>query len=77
VLLFRVHRPHRIRGDQYLATGQPGSRVGDQIANRPVLVVEVEFLDLADFPVAAVQGVPLEGLGFAKHIRLLDFPVSN
>src|SRR5664280_2449715 len=45
VLLFFHHGDPRIRGNQHLPARKPVSCVGDQIANRPVLVIEVEFLD--------------------------------
>src|SRR5450759_5008227 len=59
VSLFFIHGGQRIRGDQHLPARKPVSCVGDQIANRPVLVIEVEFLDLPYFPVKAVQCVTL------------------
>jgi hypothetical protein len=49
-----------MRGNQYLPAREPGSGVGDQIAYRPVVVVEVELFDFSDFPIVAVQFVSLE-----------------
>src|SRR5664280_6182 len=57
VLLFFIHSGQRIGRDQYLRAGKPVSCVGDQVANRPIVVIEVEFFDLPYFPVEAVQFV--------------------
>ena len=47
-MLFFNNGDQRIRGDQHLPARKPVSCVGDQIANRPVLVIEVEFLGRPD-----------------------------
>jgi hypothetical protein len=57
VVLFFTHGGQRIRRDQHLPFRKPVSCVNDQIANRPVLVIEVEFFDLTYFTVEAVQFV--------------------
>jgi hypothetical protein len=44
---------------------EPVSSGGDQIADGPVPVIEVEFFDLPDFPVEAVQFITLHGFDFA------------
>jgi hypothetical protein len=59
VVLFFIHGDQRIRGDQHLPARKPVSCIGDKIANRPVLVIEVEFFDLPYFPVETVQFVTL------------------
>jgi hypothetical protein len=41
--------------------------VGYQIANCPVVVIEVEFLDIPYFPVEAVQFETLQCFGFVEH----------
>ena len=54
MLLAFDHAVQRIRGNEHLPAREPVSRVGDQIANGPVPVVEVEFFDLPDLAVEAV-----------------------
>ncbi len=77
VLLFLVHGDQCIRGDQHLPAGQSVPGVGNQIANRPVLVVEVEFLDRPDVPVAATQSVAFRGLAMLSIIVILSFVESS
>ena len=48
IFVIGIHSHQRIRGDQHLAAREPSSRTGDQIADGPMPVVEVEFLDLPD-----------------------------
>jgi hypothetical protein len=50
-----IYANQRVGGNQHLPAGEPGSRVGNQIANGPVQVIEVELFDLSYFPVEAVQ----------------------
>ncbi len=57
----------RIRGDQDLSLLEPVSRVGDQVADRPVVVIEVEVLDAPDVPVEAAQLGARERLGIVQH----------
>jgi hypothetical protein len=64
LLLLFDHGDQRVRRDEHLPVHEPVSRVGDQVTDRPVAVVEVEFLHLPDFPVAAVQFIPLKRFGF-------------
>jgi hypothetical protein len=51
VLLFFIHCGQRIGRDQYLRAGKSVSGVGDQVANRPIVVIEIEFFDLPYFPI--------------------------
>jgi len=54
--MITIHSNHRIRGDQHLPAREPVARVGDQIANGPVPVIEVEFIDLPNrLPVGALD----------------------
>lgn len=67
VLLFPVHGAHGIRGNQHLPAREPLLRVGDQIPDGPVPIVEGGLLDHARFPVAAMEGVTLHRFGFVQH----------
>jgi hypothetical protein len=67
VLPFCSDSAERIRGDQYLPPKEPVSCLGDQIAYRPVLVIEVEFFDLAYFTVEALQFETAQGFSVYKH----------
>jgi hypothetical protein len=53
-LLVSIHGSQRMRGDEHLSTCKPASRVGDQISNRPKMVIEIELFDPAYFPIEAV-----------------------
>src|SRR5665647_3209953 len=54
---FFIDVDQRIRRDQYLLSHKPVSCVSDQVANHPVLIIEVEFFDLPYFPVETIQFV--------------------
>jgi hypothetical protein len=41
--------------DQYLSTREPSARIGDQIANNPIFVVEVEVSDVPNLAVGRPQ----------------------
>ena len=56
-LLFFIYKTECIRGDQHLPARKPVACVGNQVPNRLVMVIEVEFFDLSDFTVTAVQFV--------------------
>ena len=58
-LFFFIHGLQRMRGDQDLPVRKLVSCVSDQITNRAVLVIEIEFFDLPYSPVEAVQCVTL------------------
>jgi hypothetical protein len=63
VLLGFDRGDQRMRRNQHLPARKPGAGVGDQIADGPMPVIEVEFFDLPDFPVEAVQFVTLQCFG--------------
>jgi hypothetical protein len=44
--------------EEHLPPRQPGTRVGDQIPNRPVLVIKIEIVDMADFAIQRSEFVP-------------------
>jgi len=58
-LLFFIQGPQRMRGDQHLPAREPASCFCDEITDGPVPVIEIEFFDLPNFPVAAVQLITL------------------
>jgi len=43
----------------------PVSGIGDQIADGPMMVIKVEFLNLPEFPIEAVQFLSLQCFGCA------------
>ena len=45
----------RMRRNQHLATAQPSAGVGDQIANGPIFIVEVEVSDVPNLAVGGPQ----------------------
>ena len=47
---------HRDRGDQHLAAAQPPAGFDDHVAYGPALVIEVDILHLADFPIGCAHG---------------------
>lgn len=55
MLLISHHSTQRTRGNKHLPASKPVSHVGDQITNRPKLVIEKESLYLTYFTVKAVQ----------------------
>src|SRR3989442_14545881 len=58
---------HTDRGDQHAAAGEPSARIDDEVADRPLLVVEDERLDLADVAIARPDREAHEALGAAQH----------
>ncbi len=67
VLLLFTDGCQRIRRDQNLSAKQPVSCLRDQIAYRPVLVIEEEFFDFAYFAIKALQRKTVHCFGFYKH----------
>ena len=54
--------------DEHLHPRQPVSRVGDQIADRPERVVEVEIFDLSNLSVEGAKGVILQLFCLVQHV---------
>jgi hypothetical protein len=44
-----------MRRNQHVAAGKPSTSVGDQIAHRPIFIVEVEVSDVPDLTVGGSQ----------------------
>jgi hypothetical protein len=57
-VLLGAHGTERVRGQQHISSREPVACIGDQIADNPVLVIEVELFDPSNFTVEAIQFVP-------------------
>jgi hypothetical protein len=69
VPLASVDFDQRSPSDRYVDAGEPVSGVGDQVANHPALVVEVEVPYRPDLTVKAGQPVAGNHAGFPQHRR--------
>jgi hypothetical protein len=56
-MVILASRVECIRRNQNLPTAQPATCIGNEISNRPTLVIEVELFSLADVSVAGAQFV--------------------
>ena len=56
-----------MRRNQYQASRQPRAGVHDHVTNRPVLVVEVEVLNVADFAIGGSEFVSVQLFDAAQH----------
>ena len=48
--------------DEHLPPRQPGTRVRDHITNRPVLIVKIEILHMADFAIRRAEFVSVQAV---------------
>ncbi len=51
---------HSNRRDQHAPAGEPAPGIHDQIADRPVCIVEEELLDVADITIRRSKGEALQ-----------------
>jgi len=67
VVLHIVHGHQRIWGEQYVASRKPVAGLGDQIANGPMAIIEVEFVNPSYFTVEAIESVAVKCLSLVEH----------
>ncbi len=66
-LPFPVHGSDRVGRDQHILSHEPVPGLHHQVANGPMLVVEVELLGRSDLPVVGVDPVVLQMVCFFQH----------
>jgi len=56
-----------MRRDQHQTPRQPGPCIGDNIADNPLLIVEIEILDAADFAIGHRQCLSVKLFDAKEH----------
>jgi hypothetical protein len=58
---------NRMRREDHLTPWQPGTRIRDQIANRPVLILKIEVFDVADVAISRTELVSVQLSNTSQH----------
>src|ERR1044071_5157114 len=76
-LSLRIKTTQRVRRNQHLAVGQPSTGVGDQIANGPGFVVEVEVSDVPNLAIGGPQFFSVTLLNAVQHQKTFLFLLNQ
>ena len=63
----RIRRTQGVGRNENLSAAQPTGSISDKISDRPIPVIEVEFLDSADVCILRTELVAFEILGLPQH----------